>query len=458
MTHLASALALAPTVTPAFINLAALSTSNRPPTTIKSPPQPLQALTSKTLKGLDTTAYRPQMRTRQYQPLAEAPNSLRLWAKMLDDDDNIESYDEENSLPPSPPLSQEAQQLETQPQETPPNNSINKNPNDKNPKRNLNFALSASTAAGTTAATTYPFSAALSRGIANDMKLPTKADIAFSGASTTAARAAIQTGLIEYIRPSVRNAALVLLSQLAQAINKEKAENDKNDPNTEVASNKKQALTTPSTESAKASPSKEVIASEILALLGTNLIVTLITAPIENLAMMQNQSGKAFATVLGEVLKNNPRALFNSVTSAFISMNLSWSIRLYSRLKANGDLKKEREISTTLASINSPIKNFLRCVNSRQMVHGETLGLAALGTLRTMASRPLNTGALIGMNILLSAMIGTKMYHGIRNNLFNRLQQKPGGNLESTEKVSSDKSKGVDKADEAKTDTNNQSK
>lgn len=453
MTHLASALALAPTVTPAFINHAALSTSNRPPTTIKSPPQPLQALTSKTLKGLDTTAYRPQMRTRQYQPLAEAPNSLRLWAKMLDDDDNIESYDEENSLPPSPPLSQEAQQLETQPQETSSKNSI-----DKKHKRNLNFALSASTAAGTTAATTYPFSAALSRGIANDMKLPTKADIAFSGASTTAARAAIQTGLIEYIRPSVRNAALVLLSQLAQAINKEKAENDKNDPNTEVASNKKQALTTPSTESAKASPSKEVIASEILALLGTNLIVTLITAPIENLAMMQNQSGKAFATVLGEVLKNNPRALFNSVTSAFISMNLSWSIRLYSRLKANGDLKKEREISTTLASINSPIKNFLRCVNSRQMVHGETLGLAALGTLRTMASRPLNTGALIGMNILLSAMIGTKMYHGIRNNLFNRLQQKPGGNLESTENVSSDTSKALDKAEEAKTDTNNQSK
>lgn len=253
------------------------------------------------------------------------------------------------------------------------------------------FALSSATAAGVAAACTYPLSAAVTRGIAHDMRLPTPADIALHGIPTTAARAMLQTGLIETIRPPVRDGALSALSQL---------------PGARTLDAKQQR-----------------IAAELVALLGTSLVVSLITTPIENVAMMQNQSGKALLSVLSDVVQHKPSALFSSVSSTFISMNIAWAMRLYARLKAEGNPKKEEAISERLASINGPIKNFLRCVNSRQMVHQEALALAALGTLRTMASRPVNTIALIAMNIAIGAMMGTKIYHGVRDHMNERLHK-----------------------------------
>jgi len=258
------------------------------------------------------------------------------------------------------------------------------------PKRNdLHFAASSAAAAGIAAATTYPLSAAISRGIANDMNIPKLEDITHRGVPTTATRAIVQTGLIEFIRPSVRNSALKMLNKL------------------------------PGTKHLEAPKAK--VASEILALLATSFIVTLITAPIENLAMAQNKSGKALGAVLHEMLKNNPKSLFSSFSSALVSMNLAWSLRLYARLKSDGCLNKEQAISTRLASYNSPIRNFLRCVNSRQMVHGEKLLMAILGTVKTMASRPINTLALIGLNILIRAQLGTRIYHGTRRGLLENI-------------------------------------
>lgn len=298
---------------------------------------------------------------------------------------------------------------------------------------NLSFALSALTAAGVTAATTYPLSAAVSRAIGDDMRLPSRQDIALNGAPTSAARAAIQTGLVESIRPPIRDAALAVLTQLAETIARSRNADETSRKQTSSKTSHNSAANS-QVEIDKACVEKNEtnaphdsikMAAEVLALLATNLAVTLVTAPIENLAMLQNQSGKGIFSVLNDALKKNPSVLFSSVTSAFISMNISWSIRLYARLKANGNPEKEREISAFLASVNSPIKNFLKCVNARQMVQNESLKLAILGTLNTMTSRPLNTAALVGMNILLSAVVGTRMYHGIRDNLFNRLQREP---------------------------------
>jgi hypothetical protein len=249
----------------------------------------------------------------------------------------------------------------------------------------MNFALSSTIAAGITATCTYPLSAAVSRGIANDMRLPSLADIAVHGMPTTAARAMVQTGLFETISPRIRRNALTAFKQLPGA----------------------QAIST----------QQQRVATEFIALLGTSLIVTLITAPIEKLAMMQNHSGKALFAVMSDVLRHKPQALFSSASSAFISINIAWGVRLYARLKAEGNPKKEEVISERIAGIAAPIKNLLRCINARQLVHHEALALATLGTLQTMASRPINTVVLIAMNIAIGAVMGTKIYHVARNHL-----------------------------------------
>jgi len=251
---------------------------------------------------------------------------------------------------------------------------------------------SSAIAAGVTSAITHPFSSTLSKSIADNMRLPHPADIAFGGMNTAFAKAMTQTGLVECLKPQL----LLLADSVITLLQ----------PHT---SRQSQQLH---------------ISSQVLSTLATNMAVALIVSPIEILAMNQNQQGISLLQSAQHLLKQNPGMLLSTLKSTFISLNITWFLRLYAQMQAKGNRHKEKEINAKLTTYASPIKSWLKCVNARQLIHKESFLIAAMAATQAMIKKPFHAITLIALNTLLAAYIGHTIYFGIREKLHSSFTHK----------------------------------